>query len=657
MKVSKENKVVPNLTRYRLVFVLFIAIVTFFCYNYSLHNQFTNWDDNEYVDDNPYIKNLTSENVKMILFHNITHNYYHPITMLSLATNYHFSKMDPFGYYLTNIVFHIFNTCLMFFMILMLLEAMQKKGYGEMKSKEWLATLGALCFGLHPMHVESVSWLAERKDVLYCFFYFLGLMAYVKYTKEDKIKWMVYAVILYICSLASKPLAVVFPLSLFAIDILLKRPIGRKIFMEKSPFFLISLVGGIWAWHAQKTGGAIASLHAYSLFHRLLFVSHNFMTYFIKAFVPLNLCSLYPYPVIDANGALPVMYYLSPFIVLAIVGGGLYLSYRSGENYFRVVIFGFSFFLVNLAIILQFIPVGYAIMADRYTYIAYFGIFFMLIYFVQQLWQRVPVSHIPVQAGMGLFLCILSSSSYNRTKVWHNTETMWADVIKQYPDRDELAYNSLGSYYFGKGDFDAAFGYYQTAISMNTQDAKVYSNIGNIYAMRRQLGEAFKAYKQALKIDSNDVVTYLDIGVTYSSVGKYDSAETDYNRAYSLDPTSEKVLRARAFNYLSAGKYSMAIPDYKKLVVINPNIPFYWQQLAVTEGSIGDTVNAFINFKHCLGMEPENASCMFNLSILYRQTMQYTKALEFALKAQQYGYKLPDSYISDLQQSVNTLAK
>ena len=396
----------------RLMLLAGIAAITFLCYNYTLHNHFTNWDDGLYVETNPYIKNLTSDNIKMILFHNITNNYYHPITMLTIAANYHNGKMEPFGYYLTNVTMHVLNTCLTFFLIFILLEAMEEKGYGRMQGKEWLAAFGALCYGIHPMHVESVSWLAERKDVMYAFFYFMGLIVYTGYLRGGRIKWydtmaslcllivsfvfmwgllqikymltffgllaatgfgvwyiatrrdkeksigIVFLLVfpLFICSLLSKPLAVVFPFSLLAIDVLLRRDkekpglwndvtalgslllitvivmfelathnvldnvianvivfplliitwlfltqyLKKKTFslaaITKFPFFLVSVVAGIWAWHAQKASGSVASFHTFSVLERLTFAAYGFTMYAVKAFVPLHLCSYYPSP-------------------------------------------------------------------------------------------------------------------------------------------------------------------------------------------------------------------------------------------------------------------------------------------------------------------------------------------------------------------------
>jgi tetratricopeptide (TPR) repeat protein len=576
--------------------------------------------------------------------------------MLSLAMNYQFSKLSPMSYYFTNIVIHVFNACLVFFLVLMLLQKMENKGYGAIPGKEWLSAFAALCFGIHPLHVESVSWLTERKDVLYCFFYFLALIAYVKYTNNSKIKWLVYTFVLFICSLLSKPLAVVFPFSLFAFDVLLWRKVNRKLFIEKIPFFLVSVLAGLLAWDGQKADGTLPAYDPYSFFQRILLASNNFMMYFIKAFVPFNLSSFYPFPNIASDGVLPGVYYISLLANVSMLSIVIYRSYKAGEKYLRVVIFGFAFFFFNLMYVLQFIPFGLTVRSDRYTYVAYFGIFFAVVYFIHELWQKASVSKGLIQVGTILFVCVLGYQCYGRTKVWHNTVTLWTDVLQQYPEVG-VAYNYLGSYYFNYGDPDKALDYYKKAIQLHTFAAKAYSNIGNIYAVRKQVGESFEAYKESLKLDSTDYITYLNIGVTYSSIGKYDSAEMEYEQAYRLNPKSEKVLHAMATNCLDRKQFSKAAEEYKKLIAVDPDVSEYYEQLGIAEGSAGNAANAITDFNHALEMDPNSSSCMFNLSVMYDKMQNYASALTYALRARQAGYQVPSSYISDLQQRVNSLPK
>lgn len=659
---NKKNKQPPILlpekaksnSRLRIVLLICISALTFICYSYTLKNSFTNWDDDIYVENNPYIKDVNAPNLKMILFHNVTNNYYHPVTMLTLAANYSMSKMEPFGYYFTNVIMHVLNTVLMFFLVYMLLDAMEDKGYGMFKGKEWLAAAGALLFGLHPMHVESVSWLAERKDVIYGFFYFSGLIAYIKYVKEEKIKWMIYVLILFLLSLLSKPLAVTFPLSLLAMDVLLKRDFKRKVWVEKLPFLLFAIAAGIWVVVASKQENALA-IHNYNFLQKLMFASYALLMYVTKAFVPFHLSAYYPYP--NLNNGIPFIYYSALLILIAIVWLAVRLAKKASSNYARVLIFGFLFLLANVMFILQIVSSGAAVMADRYTYIAYFGIFMAVVYFIYQVWDKKPLLRIPLWIATGLYMGVLGFVCFNRTKVWHNTKTIWADVIKKYPGQVELAYNSLGSYYFNAGEMDSAAGYYKKAVSMHTGDSKVYCNLANIYALKGQYGEAFKAYSEGIKLDTNDFTAYLDRAVTYSSIGKFDSATMDYNRAYRIDSTSEKLVRARAFNYLNAGQYDKSIADYKKLIRLNPDVPFYYQKLGVAEAYQGDTATAFAYLKHSLEMEPASGSCLFDLSLTYQQVKDYAKALDYAIKAKHTGYKLPDAYISNLRQSLNSPVK
>lgn len=711
----------------KLILVVAVAVLTFICYNYTLKNQFTNWDDGLYVATNPYIKNLTPDNIKMILFHNITNNYYHPITMLTIAANYHNSKMTPGIYYLTNVVMHVLNTILMFFLVYVLLEAMEGKGYGKIKHKEWLAVFGAALYGLHPMHVESVSWLAERKDVMYAFFYFIGLIVYIGYLRGEKIKWydvlglvvllvvsfvamwgfseikynltllgtvvvvgfgvwyfykslgeekniwVVFVLVfpLYLCSLLSKPLAVVFPFSLFALDVLLKRKADLKLFLEKVPFFLVSFGAGIWAWHAQKASGSVASFHTFSLWERSIFASYGFIMYIVKAFVPIHLCSYYPYPLLGDSNSLPWVYNLLPVVAAALAGVPVYLGIRSGENYLRVVIFGLGFYLFNVLFVLQFVSSGPAIMADRYTYIAYFGIFFMVVYFGQQLWEKMPPYRTVLKFAGGAFVCILAYLCFERTQVWHNTKTLWLDVISKYPASADTtwnathtakivkvqqgvptAYKNLGNYYVqdkNPPDYDSAYMYYKVLEDIHSDDAGVYSNLGNIWAIRHNINKALEEYTKSIRLDSNDFDVYLDRAVTYSNLGQFDLAIEDYNHAARIDPNSEGLLSNRGYTYLSAKQYQKCIDDYNRLIKINPDNPQYYFNRGVAESDIGNPQAALADFMKDLSANPKNANCLFNISVVYQQMKDYKNALDYAVRAQQAGYKVADSYIKSLQ--------
>lgn len=670
--------------KFGLLFVVLVA--TFLCYKYSLNNQFTNWDDGLYVETNPYIKNLTWENMKMILFHNITNNYYHPLTMLTIAWNYYTSKMDPHAYYLTNIVVHIMGTAAMFFFFIALFNTMAKRGYAEVKGKLWLAAFGAAFYGVHPMHVESVSWLAERKDGLYSMFYTLGIIAYLQYVLKQNFKNMALVVLCYIFSLASKPMAVTFPLSLFMVDILLRRDkededvipalrffksivkgvlnlfskadvigIISKLLTEKIPFFLVSLAFGIWAWKASNANGSVGSFATFTLSQHFMFAMFGFTMYVIKAFVPFHLCSYYPYPTIDQNGHIDWYFYIAPLTSITILVAPIWLAYKYARQYLRIVIFGMGYFFCNVVFVLQFVSAGPAIMADRYSYVAYFGIFFLVVYGAAELIKKVPAVKIPVQGLMLAFTIVLAVLCYNRTKAWHNTKTLWEDVIKKYPYRVQTSYKNLGNYYADMGPnnpvyYDSAYVNYVTLVKIHLADAGTYSNIANIYGIRHQYDSALISYSLALQMDPKNFDAHLDRAITYSMMKKYDKALADYDIAATMDPKSEKLLENRSSTYIGAGKYAQAIQDYNQLLQINPDRVITYLDRGAAEWDMGDYKNALNDFNIYHKADPNNAQCVFDLAVTYEKMKDFKTALTYAQQAKNMKFVVQDQYLAYLKQ-------
>jgi len=667
-----------------------VLLVTFWCYHYTLDNHFTNWDDGLYIYENSFIKNLSSNNLKMILFKDITQNYYHPITMLSLALNWHFSGADPHAYYVTEIIIHLLNTILVFVLAFSLLTAMVKKGYGKIKGIPYLAGLCALWHGVHPMHVESVSWIAERKDVLYLFFYLIGLIMYIRYVMEGKKTDYVWVVLFFILSLFSKPLAVVFPLSLLAIDVLLKRDkvfkqtgenkiknlimVLWKLLINKILFFVISLFFGYIAYKWANEGGSITSFQVFTLTQRIMFVGYNYLMYLIKLFVPVHLSSYYPYPELSDSNLLPLYFYAAPFAAIAVTLGLLYLAYKKGENYFRVALFGFGFYFFNVMFILQFVSAGPAIMADRYSYASYLGFTFMLVYFVYVLIDKFPAFKNAVIIVVAVFSCMLAYLCEARTYVWHNTETLWKDVIVKYPAKVdttftanhseyvihvhpgvETAYKNLGNYYvqdINPPDYDSAYMNYEMLEETKSKDAGVYSNLGNIWAIRNNVKKSLEEYTKSLSLNNKSFDTYLDRGITYSRLGQDSLALQDYNHAYKLDSNNQRLFEMRGYLQLNGLKnYPAAIADFNHLITIDPANPDYYKNRGLAELNSGNIKQAMDDFNKVINANPKDGECLYYFSFAYKMLKSYPTAIEYAQRAQQNGYKLPGGYIELLQKS------
>jgi len=310
-----------------------VSILTFIAFSPILNNVFTNWDDMVYVTQNTLIKNLSLDGIRAIFKTPVSSNY-HPVTILSYALNYRISELNPFSYMLTNLLFHIFNTVLVFCFIYLLSG-----------KRTMLALFVSLLFGIHPMHVESVAWVSERKDVLFVFFLLLGLINYLNYLKKPNLIKYLSLLFLFILSLLSKPAAVVFPVLLILVDYYLQRKTTvKKSFLEKLPFLVLALVLGIVTFRLQSAEAV--SLERFSFIHRILFGTYGFVMYIIKLFVPIKLSALHPFP---ENGQMNFFYYITPIIIFGILG----ISYRLRKN--RVFIFGLGFYLISILLVLQFI--------------------------------------------------------------------------------------------------------------------------------------------------------------------------------------------------------------------------------------------------------------------------------------------------------------
>ena len=587
-----------------------------------------------------------------MLFHDVTGDYYNPLTILSYALNYHFAGLEPRSYYLTNIVIHILNSFLIFFLVLNLLKEMQKKEYFDIKySYKWLAFFCALAYAIHPMHVESVSWIAERKDVLYAFFYFLGMLAYIRYisVKANKYGWFAVVFGCFLLSLLSKPMAIVFPFSLLAMDILLKRDKDttlKNIGLEKLPFLLIAIISVISTYHEQKLVGAVSEHQTFTLLQRFLFASYGFYMYLLKAFIPVFQCSYYPYPQLaNPSDNLPFIFYLSPIIALLVVAIPIYFSYRSGENNFRLILFGLCFYFFNMIIVSQIISSGPNIMADRYSYICYFGIFFPAIILAYRLFQRSKSAKRVIVIGASLYMLLFSVLCYSRTLVWHNSETLWTEVNKQYPHRIVKAYNNLGNYYFEHRDLNKAYDNYKEAIDLKTGDPQVYCNMGTLLGAKQQYKLSLEYYGVALKIDSSDALTYLDRAITYSAMGQYDLAVKDYRTSARINPNSEILFRNIAYTYLNAHQFDSAINYYTQVIKINPANPSYFHYRGVAEFDKGAVESAMTDFKQNLVIAPHDSECMFYLSISYNRISDFNNAYKYAQMAQNARYTVPLDYI------------
>jgi tetratricopeptide (TPR) repeat protein len=638
-----------SLTAQKTLIITVLSIVVFLCFSHTLQNQFTNWDDDFYVTNDKYITSFSAENLKVIFTEDITKNNYHPLCMLSLALNYHFAGLNPWSYYLTNVLIHILNSILIFFLFVRLCKRLLLKENAGL----FIASFGALWFGIHPMHVESVAWISERKDVLYAFFYIAGLITYLRYLDALQPRWLWVTFALFVLSCLSKPMAVVFPLSLLCLDVLFQRSMTKKLLTEKIAFFLFSLLCGGMAFYTQSRTGAVASFGVLTVAERVMYAAYGFVMYISKLFNPTYLSTFYPYPYRYISGSLPGIYYAAPFIALAVILLPTWYLYRRKSPYLRIYLFGMGFFLVNVVFVLQFISVGAAIMSDRYSYVAYIGLLFLLGYLIHKF-----IDHFPAFRQSAIVLVFLASAGmaflcFERTKVWQNSETLLSDAIEKYPYRALLSYKWRGNYYFSIGELDKAMADYGLLATINAADDKVKANIAKIEALQALQGTGAPGFSSAMQAVPGDksFMAYIDSAVAFVRQGDSLGAFRRYIKAISLNPAdAEKAMAGIANQSVQTQQYAPAIMQYDMLMKLNSNNPFYYFLRGCAYFGTNQMRLAIQDWEIAVKMNSKDVqqSAAYNLSVAYDSTGDAAKAYRYVLKARELGYKTSPEFVEKL---------
>ena len=546
-----ERRLGPLRGRWGLA-LLGILLLTFAAYIPSLGNGYVNWDDNYYVTLNPLVSHPT---LGGILTTQVAANW-HPLTIASLALNYRISGFDPASYHWLNLLLHLANTALVFFFVRAL-----------SRGRFWTTVVTALFFGIHPLHVESVAWIAERKDVLYAFFYLIALIAYLRYVDERRLSWLVAAFAAALLSVASKPAAVVLPLTMLAVDYLRRRPLRPGLLLEKVPFLALAAAGGFVTLSVQRSQGALQSPLSWSLLERAMFAAYGTVQYVGKMLVPVGLSAIYPYPPGGAGHALPPSYPLS-LAALAVALPALVIVFRRN----RPVLFGVAFFFINIALVLQFATVGTAVMAERYTYLPYVGLFFALSWWLD---ERPSGSRkrawIAALAGYFILLAPFSlAETWKRCDVWHDPETFWTDAIQKHPGRIVAAYTNRGNYYRRTGRLEEARRDYAQALALNPRIAANWYNQAVVLARLGSEDSALVSLGRAIELEPGSVRAWNDRGAIRYRRGDLAGAVADFSRAIELDPTSWNAYANRALAYAAMGDHEKALDDRRRAIQVDP---------------------------------------------------------------------------------------
>ena len=504
--------------RQYLVPLSIILVFTALLYLHALQNEILSWDDHWHITYNADIQSLSANNIKAI-FTSYYSNMYHPLVTLTFAVEYQLFGLNPAAYHTTNVLFHLANVILVFFLVL------------RLSQRREIAVIAACLFGIHPMHVESVAWITERKDVVYAFFYLCGLVYYVRFIQKEgkKCYWM--AFLFFLLSLFSKSTAITFPIVLLLIDGYIGRNIRPRTILEKIPLFLLSIVFGIVALSSQSETTSFEIFKQFNIMDRFFLASYSLCYYIFHLVVPMNLSAFHSMPE-KIQGLLPFEYYLAVIPVFVLI----LLSTRKG-NFQREYIFGILFFLVTLSLNIHIIPFGKAIVAERYSYVPSIGIYYLVGQLYCVLIDRHPIllHWKKVVFPIAVFIVmVFGYLTYQRIGVWKNTLVLFHDAsVKANSSKEAAIILALGF----------------------VLEAEEKTNA-------RKYSEAIELYDKAIALDPQRVESYSNRGIAKHCLQDYEGAMKDYTKAIELNPSFSRAYANRAAIFLLWNKREEACSDF-----------------------------------------------------------------------------------------------
>ncbi|MEE8574435.1 MAG: tetratricopeptide repeat protein [Thermodesulfobacteriota bacterium] len=630
-------------TRLIRIAALAVAVVTFLLYIPSLDNLFVNWDDYDYIYQNENIRSLDLEFFKWA-FTSSDVFYWHPLTFISLGLNYAVSGLNPMSYHLVNNLLHSLNSAL----VLLLTYAVLLRVWAcdESKSRRiFIAALAtALIFALHPLRVESVAWISERKDVLCSFFYLSSVLVYLRYvgaTAGKKFYYMA-AFFLFVLSGLSKPMAITIPVVCLMLDYY---PLNRvftgagkwpaelaKVFIEKIPFFICAVfISGITYW-SQLDGAMVTTIGDYPLSNRLIIAGYSYIFYLYKMALPLVLHPYYAYP---AGIALFKLKYLSAIVIFFAIS--IFVIYKFKSR--RALFMAWLYYVITLFPVIGITHIGQQMAADRYTYLPGLSILMLVGVGFAALYERCSASslkYLPVVVGVAV-LSAFSIKTATQQEVWRDSVTMWSYELELYPYQLPSFYNSRGSAYLELGDKKRAMDDYNTTLKLTPEYAFGYLNRAKLNQDEGRLALAIEDYTNAIRFDPSLTDAYYNRGFARQALGRTGEAAKDYAIVIKRRPAFTAAYMNRAISLSIMGRYSAALPDFGAAAELAPRDPGVYFNRGLTYSNLGRFREAASDFETVVRLSPGNGAAHYRLALAYSELGLVVQAKESLKRAAALG--------------------
>ena len=539
-----------------------LALTTLAAY-WQVHNcDFTSYDDNLYVTQNWHVKTgLTRDNVLWAFTAGHASNW-HPLTWLSHMLDCHLFGTNPRWHHLTNLLLHIANTLLLF--------AVLKR----MTAAFWRSAFVAAVFALHPLHVESVAWIAERKDVLSTLFWLLTMIAYLNYVRRPGISRYLLALLLFALGLMAKPMLVTLPFVLLLLDywplerLQLRRDTNRRLWFqlvrEKVPFFILSAISSVITFVVQQKSGAMAKLDAIPLMVRFGNAFISYVRYIGRMFWPDRLTIFYPHP----SHELPIWQTAATAGLLLAVS---VLVIRLAPKH-KYLLVGWLWYLGTLFPVIGLVQVGNQASADRYTYIPLIGLFIVISWALPNLSAKWKHKKITLGASMLVALSVLFVCSRRQVSLWRNSITLFEHGLRVTKD-NYMAHFCIAEPLYQQGRPGEAVAHLTEALRIKPDFPDAHSNLGYFLMHQGKLDEAIAHFTEALRTRPDFANAHHNFGYALTRQGRLEEAAAHFTEALNIKPDFPEVHNDLAVILVRQGKLDDALNQYRQALRIRPDYP------------------------------------------------------------------------------------
>ncbi len=617
----------PRIDRWLIPSLL--ALVTFVAFLPALRNGFVNWDDDVNFLTNPYYRGLGANQLRWMFtaFHS---GHYIPLTWLTLGFDYIVWGMDPAGYHLTSLLVHVGTAVVFYFVAVRLLGAASPPAGDQGSAVRLGGVFAALFFAVHPLRVESVVWLSERRDVLSGFFYLLTILAYLRACEAAgsdgaaRSRWYWGSFGLFALALLAKIMVISLPAVLLLLDVYPLRRLeserdgwlgstAQRILTEKAPFVLLSLGASLAHFIALKQHELITPVAEVSVIDRIVISAYSLAFYLWKTAVPVNLSPLYEMPEHVDPRTWPFL--LSGAAVIAITGAAMILRRRRPA----LLAVWIAYVVIQLPVI-GIIKSGPQLVADRYTYLPFLGWALLAGAGLQYVWRALrrrfarDLAAVPILVFATVLVAGLGLLTWKQSEIWQDSNRLWIHALSIEPS--SFAHSNLGTDLLTRGKVTEAIEHYRKAVELRPGFAPHHFNLGVALDRQGKSAEAVDEYREALRLELSDAeAAHYNLGLSLTRLGRVEDAAIEFREALRLKPNDAETYYYLGLSLARMGELSQAIEQYREALRLKPGHAEAHHYLGVALARLGRLSEAVEHYREAVRIKPGDAEAHSNLGV------------------------------------------